>query len=192
MDWLALGNAMSQLYGYIFCMLVSNALTGMPLFGGALYLCGRMILVYGNIYRKGNRRYLPGYVLKWSHALAAVNVILAVLLIGLYPASFESASLWVIFAMAALNLAVDAVSGWAFRLTSQLSGRGRTALITAQVLLTGAAAWVLIANLGSVFGWALTADAETPEIEDAATVKNLTATADDTVILYAVWWKSLV
>ena len=92
MDWLALGNAMSQLYGYIFCMLVSNALTGMPLFGGALYLCGRMILVYGNIYRKGNRRYLPGYVLKWSHALAAVNVILAVLLIGLYPASFESAS----------------------------------------------------------------------------------------------------
>lgn len=157
MDWLALGTAMSQLYGYIFCMLVSNALTGMPLFGGALYLCGRMILVYGNIYRRVNRRFLPGYIRKCGPALAALNAVLAVLLIGLYPASFESASLWVIFAMAALNLAVDAASGRAFRLTGRLSGRGRIVLVTVQLLLTGAAAWVLVANLGSFPGWLLTA-----------------------------------
>lgn len=36
-------------------------------------------------------------------------------------------------------------------------------------------------------GWALTEGAETPDFEDAATVKNLTATADETVTLYAVW-----
>ena len=36
-------------------------------------------------------------------------------------------------------------------------------------------------------GWALTVDAEEPEIEDAASVKNLTATLNDTVTLYAVW-----
>ena len=28
----------SQLYGYIFCMIISGALLGQPLYGGALYL----------------------------------------------------------------------------------------------------------------------------------------------------------
>ena len=60
-----IGNAVSQLYGYIFCMLVSNALTDMPLFGGALYLCGRMILVSGWVFSKNSRKLLPGNARKW-------------------------------------------------------------------------------------------------------------------------------
>ena len=30
--------AMSELYAYIFCMLVSRTLVGMPIFGGALFM----------------------------------------------------------------------------------------------------------------------------------------------------------
>ena len=151
-DRLALRDAMSQLYGYIFCMLVSNTLTGMPLFGGALYLCGKLILVYGRIFRKNRRKFLPAYARKWGWVMAAVTALITALLTGLYPASFESASLWVVFAMAALNLAVEAVSGWAFTLGKRLSCRSRTALIAAQLLLSGAAAWVLLANLGTLNG----------------------------------------
>ena len=84
--------------------------------------------------------------------MAAVTALITALLTGLYPASFESASLWVVFAMAALNLAVEAVSGWAFTPGQRLSCRSRTALIAAQLLLSGAAAWVLLANLGTLNG----------------------------------------
>lgn len=155
--WQTIGNAVSQLYGYIFCMLVSNALTDMPLFGGALYLCGRMILVSGWVFSKSSRKLLPGNARKWGWALNLAIAVTAGLLIGLYPASFESAGLWVIFAMAALNLAVETLSGWAFRLVKSLSSRGRAALIGMQVLLTAAAGWVLIANLGMFQGGLLTA-----------------------------------
>lgn len=149
---LTLRNGMSQLYGYIFCMLVSNTLTGMPLFGGALYLCGKLILVYGQIFRRNRRKYLPPYARKWGWVLAAMTALITVLLTGLYPASFESASLWVVFAMAALNLAVEAVSRLGSRIGNRLNGRSLTALILIQILLSGAAAWVLLANLGTVNG----------------------------------------
>ena len=136
---LTLRNGMSQLYGYIFCMLVSNTLTGMPLFGGALYLCGKLILVYGQIFRRNRRKYLPPYARKWGWVLAAMTALITVLLTGLYPASFESASLWVVFAMAALNLAVEAVSRLGSRIGNRLNGRSLTALILIQILLSGAA-----------------------------------------------------
>lgn len=36
---------MSSLYGYIYCMLISEGLSGMPLYGGALYMIGRVTTV---------------------------------------------------------------------------------------------------------------------------------------------------
>ena len=81
--WQTIGNAVSQLYGYIFCMLVSNALTDMPLFGGALYLCGRMILVSGWVFSKSSRKLLPGNARKWGWALNLAIAVTAGLLIRL-------------------------------------------------------------------------------------------------------------
>ena len=37
---------MSSLYGYIYCMLISEGLSGMPLYGGALYMIGRVTTVF--------------------------------------------------------------------------------------------------------------------------------------------------
>ena len=56
-----LNAVIGQLYGYIYCMLVSNVLTGMPLFGGALFLCGRAVIVAVSVFGKKNRQYLPAY-----------------------------------------------------------------------------------------------------------------------------------
>ena len=43
--------AMSELYAYIFCMLASRALVGMPIFGGALFMCARVGLEVARLKR---------------------------------------------------------------------------------------------------------------------------------------------
>ena len=44
--------AITQLYGYIYCMILSNMLTGMPLYGGVLYLCGKAVIIFAGTYGK--------------------------------------------------------------------------------------------------------------------------------------------
>ena len=41
---------MSSLYGYIYCMLISEGLSGMPLYGGALYMIGRVTTVFAQTF----------------------------------------------------------------------------------------------------------------------------------------------
>ena len=53
---MTISTAISQLYGYIYCMLLSSTLVGMPLFGGALYLCGRSVMVFASLYGKKSHR----------------------------------------------------------------------------------------------------------------------------------------
>ena len=42
--------AITQLYGYIYCMILSNMLTDIPMYGGVLYLCGKAVIVFAGIY----------------------------------------------------------------------------------------------------------------------------------------------
>ena len=63
---------MGQLYGYIYCMLVSNMLVDMPLFGGAMYLCGRAVMVSISVFSKRNRPFLPLYSRRWVILMMAV------------------------------------------------------------------------------------------------------------------------
>ena len=62
-------SVMGTLPGYIYCMLLSNMLVDMPLFGGALYLCGHAVIVFASVFGKRNRTYLPGYSRIWAVAL---------------------------------------------------------------------------------------------------------------------------
>ena len=50
---------MSSLYGYIYCMLISEGLSGMPLFGGALYMIGRVTTVFAQTFSPEEAIYLP-------------------------------------------------------------------------------------------------------------------------------------
>ena len=153
-------SVMGQLYGYIYSMLVSNALVGMPLFGGALYLCGKAVLVYSSIYARRNRAYLPDYARKWSALLLAVLMVLALLLIGLFPTNIESTGLWVLFAAVSLSLLIDGLGIRIERLreTGTRIGRRAGVLIAfCLALLTGAAAWILMTHLPHMEGLALTA-----------------------------------
>ena len=39
-------DTLGDVYAFIYCMMISSALTDMPLLGGALYMCGRVTMVF--------------------------------------------------------------------------------------------------------------------------------------------------
>ena len=63
--------AITQLYGYIYCMILSNMLTDIPMYGGVLYLCGKAVIVFAGIYGR-DRKFLPSYAKRWTILLLAV------------------------------------------------------------------------------------------------------------------------
>ena len=70
--------AMSELYAYIFCMLVSRALVGMPIFGGALFMCARVGLAFIATFAGQTATYLPPRAKPWRRVLFAVLLLLDV------------------------------------------------------------------------------------------------------------------
>ena len=93
---IAIGAAISSLYGYVLCMLASNALLNSPLFGGAVYLNGRAVTVLTALYKKSNRSLLPRYSRIWIIFLSAV-LSLFVLALNLFcPISFDNPLIWLV------------------------------------------------------------------------------------------------
>lgn len=150
-----LSSTLAHLYGYIYCMLLSNTLTGIPLFGGALYLCGRAVIVCSGILQKKNKKYLPNTGKWWLGAIAAVLFALSILLIGLFPTTIESTGLWVLYAAVALCLMADANTRRILQLTGgqDASQRTRVVGIVLQGLIIIAMTVILVVNLGPWPGW---------------------------------------
>lgn len=149
--------AISQLYGYIYCMLISNILVGMPLFGGVLYLCGKAVLVTVQVFSRKNRKYLPLYSRVWVILLITILMLIGFLLTGIYPARFESEKLWIMYAAVALCLCCEGMAGRMRRLSAEsggpMSDRAWVLTILMQAAFTGAMAVVLITQLGWNDGW---------------------------------------
>ena len=77
--------AISQLYGYIYCMILSNMLTDMPIFGGVLYLCGKAVIVFSGTIGK-DRKFLPAYAKWWVILLLILLLSVGIILAGIFPA----------------------------------------------------------------------------------------------------------
>ena len=155
-----LNAVIGQLYGYIYCMLVSNVLTGMPLFGGALFLCGRAVIVAVSVFGKKNRQYLPAYSRIWMILLLTILLGIGVVLTGIYPSTFRSEKLWVMYASVALCLLADGMTVRMIRLTETSRGTTwRTMALSAglHVVLIAAMAAILLTNMEWASGWPLTA-----------------------------------
>lgn len=90
---------MSSLYGYIYCMLISEGLSGMPLFGGALYMIGRVTIVLAQTFSREEMLYLPRRMryLRWP--LLILLLLLALCVVVVYPLSFSSPQMWLIFSV---------------------------------------------------------------------------------------------
>lgn len=90
---------MSSLYGYIYCMLISEGLSGMPLYGGALYMIGRVTTVFAQTFSPEEAIYLPK-ALRWMRVpLMILLLLLSLCLVVLYPMSFGSTQMWLIFSV---------------------------------------------------------------------------------------------
>ncbi|MBQ8536456.1 MAG: hypothetical protein IJ461_03515 [Clostridia bacterium] len=89
----------STLYAYMYCMMVSNALLEMPIFGGALFMSGRVSAIYFEIFTGPGKMILPRRM-RWIGPVALGFLMLCNLaLLMFYPATIESAAVWILFAM---------------------------------------------------------------------------------------------
>ena len=102
--------SISQLYGYIYCMILSNMLTDMPLYGGVLYLCGKAVIIFTGTVGK-NRKFLPAYAKRWVILLLVVLLFVGLLLVGLFPAGIQNEKIWILYAAVALCIFAESNIG---------------------------------------------------------------------------------
>ena len=148
--------SISQLYGYIYCMILSNMLTDMPLYGGVLYLCGKAVIIFTGTVGK-NRKFLPAYAKRWVILLLVVLLFVGLLLVGLFPAGIQNEKIWILYAAVALCIFaesnIDRMSR-ILRADEQMSFRVRLTGIFLQGLITAGMSGIIFTNFGWRNGWA--------------------------------------
>ncbi|MBR1686112.1 MAG: hypothetical protein IJ708_13340, partial [Clostridia bacterium] len=97
----------SSLYAYIYCLIVSNALTSMPVFGGAMYLCGQVALEFFSTAVGPAASLLPDRLRKWRRAILAVLMVMNLFLIVIYPIRLSSFQLWTVLVVVVAMLLRD-------------------------------------------------------------------------------------
>ena len=143
--------AITQLYGYIYCMLLSSMLTDMPIFGGVLYLCGRAVIVFSGTVGR-DRKFLPAYVKRWVILILVVLLAIGLVIAGLFPADFRSVKLWILYAAVALCLCTEANTdrlSRVMRADEPMPGRVKLLSILFQALIMTGMAAIIFTN----FGW---------------------------------------
>ena len=142
--------AISQLYGYIYCMILSNMLTDMPLFGGVLFLCGKAVIIFsGTIGR--NRRFLPVYAKRWMILMLVVLLAFGIIVVGIFPAQIQSSKVWLLYAAVALCLCAEANTDRLSRIlrtNETISTKARLISILLQVVIMGGMSVILFYNFG--------------------------------------------
>ncbi len=95
----ALASPLTGLYAYIYCMMVSQALTEMPVYGGALFMCGQVATMFAQTFSQHGKRYLPPRLLAWRWGLLALLLVLNLCVLVLYPLSLNSPQMWLLFSL---------------------------------------------------------------------------------------------
>ena len=148
--------AISQLFGYIYCMILSSMLTDMPVYGGVLYLCGKAVLVFAETYGK-NRKFLPFYAKRWTVLLLAMLLLTGILLAGIFPATIQSEKTWILFAAVVLCICAEANTyrvSRIYRADEKLTVRAKAGGIFIQVLIIIGMSVIIFTNFGWKNGWA--------------------------------------
>lgn len=98
------------LYAYIYCMLASQTLVDMPIFGGALFMCGRVATVFYATYAGAAGSHLPPRAKGWRMALLVLLLLLNLFLVVLYPIRLDSPMLWILFALVLTMMVRDTLN----------------------------------------------------------------------------------
>ncbi len=113
--------SVSSVYSYIYCLLLSNALVGLPLFGGALYLTAQVGQVFFTTYAGQRRALLPRTARLWHTALLCVLMVISLSVVVIYPFRLHDSDLWLLFAVVLAMLIRD---GFGMRLVDSYARGG--------------------------------------------------------------------
>lgn len=91
--------SLSTLYAYMYCMMISNSLVSMPVFGGALFMSGRVAAIYFQVFQGPGKAYLSGAMRRQGPVLLAVMLLISLALIMLYPTTLDNPAVWILFAI---------------------------------------------------------------------------------------------
>ena len=127
----AVTTALGGLFAFIYCMMASRALTDMPIYGGALYMCGRVAAVFLAAYT-GSASYLPPAAKRWRGVLLTLMLLMNLCVVVVYPLSWGSPTIWLIFTLVLILMLRDALSEWLVH----LEAGGRIALKRYLLLMT--------------------------------------------------------
>ncbi len=148
--------AITQLYGYIYCMILSNMLTDMPIYGGVLYLCGKAVTVFTRIFGK-DKKFLPFYTKRWAILMLIVLLAIGLLLVGLFPATIQSEKIWILFAAVILCIYAEENTDRISRIVyadEKLSLQAKAGVVLVQAAIMGGMSAIIFVNFGWEKGWA--------------------------------------
>ncbi len=153
-----LSTMLTGLYTYIYCMMFSAALTGMPIYGGALYMCGQVATVFAQTFGRDAVLYLPRPLRPWRWVLLVALLLMNAFVLVFYPMSLDSPQIWILFSLVITMLVRDSACQQLIRLS--VAGRvpetRLIALVTsghlAALLVMGV---ILLYNVPAPVAWPL-------------------------------------
>ncbi len=166
----SLFGALGDLYAYIVCMLASQLLVDMPIYGGALYMSMRVATAFYGSFQKDRTAFLPPRVQRWRRSLLVILLLLNMCIMVVYPNRLNDPQLWVVFALVLGMFLRDAGIQRLVRL-SYAGGMEERRFVTLTVVyetlqmsvmaavllynITGSAGWFMLGCYGLCSGMAL-------------------------------------
>ncbi len=147
--------AIPKLFGFIYCMILSNMLTEMPVYGGVLYLCGQSVIVFSKTFGK-NRKYLPAYTKWWMILILVILMSIGILLVGLFPTGIHNEKIWILYAAVVLSICAEGNTMRISRIAhpkERISFRMIAVSLILQLLIMAGMSSVLFYNFGWNNGW---------------------------------------
>ncbi|MEG1775144.1 MAG: hypothetical protein RR367_01460 [Clostridia bacterium] len=148
--------SLTTLYEYMYCTMLSSALGMLPIFGGAMFMNGRVGVSFTHLVMRGERKYLTRRMQLVSVCLTALMMLCTLVLVALYPVLLNSSGVWIVFTVV---LAITLRSTLGRRLVGRSMRRtvGKRAfwlmMLALHLVPLIAAAWVLLANTDSATAW---------------------------------------
>ena len=91
--------SLSNLYAFMYSMLVSKSLVSMPILGGALFMSGRAAAVFFQSYTGESRKYLSLRSRWLGPAMLIILLLSNFFLLMIYPITLENPAVWILFAI---------------------------------------------------------------------------------------------
>jgi len=144
--------ALAPTYAYVYSMMLSNAILGLPLFDGALYLCGRCGDSFAAL-RKYSASAQSSPAVRWtSRIITIILMFLNILLLIIYPISTQDGRVWLLLVLMVTQYIRHTI-GKRLQQNSVHLHTSRLCYAGLFLLSLCIAAWVLLYQLPASLAW---------------------------------------